>query len=436
MAPKNCTACQTSLRPGETLLCAPCLSSAIGTPAPPSTAPRPLTPKQVAAQQYTRQIQGRAGSQLPLASQLANHHSLSTGDLRHRQLQQQSINKAQRELNRQVIGKKRTASGYGAAPKPPIFQHSGPSALSSTSLSIGYKVLYNQTYLSVYSDVQQQSRAMVAIDIEDPHLVDTIIKKSLLQWPKQATKAPESHYPRPIERFDGDDCSARHSFFKLAKMGAGRAKVKPLSIFGDPDPEEQRISIAQFLRTCKGDPPLELIYDADEFYLQYPDLTRPVIPEDSFPLSLSPPKSKISKRKKTNFTSKESAQDLDSSLPHPDTVLPKYRKRPRSEIKSSLHLTSSSNEDEEEVVHRPKRKRKTIVPTATASQPISLLSPPPSQQPTRSSSVLSTIKKTIVKDAGFKSQPSALPPLFEESVVLPGSSESQLISVSFSKPPC
>ncbi len=296
----KCPTCPNTLCQGERVICGPCFQ--IAAPSHTSeardttTQQRPPSSKVLAAVKHVRQIN--------------TPQCLPTGD----HWYQQITSKALRDNNRIIIGKKRTQNGYGAAAKPPPFHKPGISSashLGGTSVSLGFHILFGSTFRPLASNPQQQFRALLAVDLTHYNLADCIIKKALLQWPPVSPNPPESHYPRPPSEYNWDE-DLRNRFFKLGKVQPGTSKNKIISVFGDPNLEEQneliRTSLFNYCGRA-GDCPLEVVFDADCFYEHHPEMTRPIIPDSSIP-SGTPRK----RKRKEILTPSEIGLDDDDSL--------------------------------------------------------------------------------------------------------------------------
>ncbi len=295
---------------------------------------------QVAAASHTSRARDTTTQQRPPSSKVlaAVHHVrqvnapqfLPTGEHRYQQI----TSKALRDNNQEIIGKKRTQNGYGAAAKPPPFHKPGISSashLGGTSVSLGFHVLFGSTFRPLASNPQQQCRALLAVDLTHYNLADFIIKKALLQWPPVSPNPPESHYPRPPSEYEWDE-DLRSRFFKLGKIPPGTSKNKIISVFGDPNIEEQNQLISTSIfnyRGRAGDCPLEVVFDADCFYQHHPEITRPIIPNSSIPLG-TPRK----RKRKEILTPSEIALDEDDSLPELHEILASQKTKRQKSTKN------------------------------------------------------------------------------------------------------
>ena len=237
------------------MLCGPCFQLAAASHASTNTTPRQRAPpsKFISAVQHVHKFN--------------TPQCLPTGEHRYQQIQ----NKAFRDNNREMIGKKRTHNSYGAAEKPPPFQKLGISStshLGGTSISLGFHLFFGSTFGPLASNPHQQFGALVAVDLTHYNLADFIIKKALLKWPLASPNPPESNYPRPPSDYTWDE-DLRTQFFKLGKLPSGTSKNKIISVFGDPIIEEQNALISTSISNYRGragECPLEVVFDSDAFY--------------------------------------------------------------------------------------------------------------------------------------------------------------------------
>lgn len=413
--PIKCANCTNTLRQGEIVLCAPCFQVAAASRSSQETPTRqrPPTSKVVAAVQHVHNITNP--QHLPSSSR-----HLPTGDNRYQQLH----NKAIRDSNRQLIGKKRTQNGYGAAPKPPPFQKLGISTnshIGGASISLGFHILFDSTFRPLASNPHQQFRALIAVDLTHNHLADFIIKKALLQWPPASTHPPENEYPRPPSNYSWDE-DLRSRFFKLGKIPAGASKNKIISVFGDPNLEEQNNLISTSISNYRGragDCPLEVVFDADCFYDHHPEITRPNIRETSI-LSATPRK----KRRKQTLTDSEIALDDDDSLPEGVDVIGPPR-NPKRQKTTNLPTRHANPKPSEPIPSTSQPRFPSIPRTLNSTQQQRQL------QKTHLSQHLQPASSTTIYldvDADeAKSQTNNMPRI-EETYVLPGRASSKCSS--------
>ena len=169
--PIKCANCPNTLRQGETVLCGPCfqVAAASRSSTDTPTRQRPPSSKVVAAVQHVNKITNTQA--FPVPSRV-----LPTGEHRYQQIQ----NKALRDNNRQIIGKKRTQNGYGAAPKPPPFQKlsvSSTSHIGGASIALGFHILFDSTFHPLAANPNQQFQALVAVDFTPTNLPTSLSKR-------------------------------------------------------------------------------------------------------------------------------------------------------------------------------------------------------------------------------------------------------------------
>ena len=200
----KCVNCPNTLWQGQTLLCGPCIQLAAASHNSRDTTPFQRAPpsKVIAAVQSVHKVK--------------TSQCLPKGDHQYWQIQ----NKACRDNNQEMIGKKCNQNGYGAAAKPPPFQKLGilsTSHLGGTSISLGFHILFGSTFCPLNSNPKQQFQALLAVNLTHYNLADFIIKRALLKWPPASPNPLESHYPWPPSDYSWDE-ELSTQFFKLGKI--------------------------------------------------------------------------------------------------------------------------------------------------------------------------------------------------------------------------
>lgn len=302
-----------------------------------------------------------------------NNKGLPTGDLQFNQHLQQQHNKAERDAIKKATQKKRTANGYGAGPKPPPMQKLNtsttfiPSAKAGASVSIGFHIVFNQTFFQV----AQEHRVLVGVDTLDPMLLERTAERAHRQWPTSAGPSESIDQsiaiklPQPSSVFNA-------RFFLFGKYPGGNAKKKTMNLFRDPDLDSRRELVSSYIsgyRGRSGDCPLEFIFNADLYFDEHPQYTRPMIPQPSS----SQPASK--KRKKMiDLTSSEEPFENDNNqeesiLEHPPIKRLKTPIKARNKL-SNLNDISNISSTSLDIISKPKRKtnQQIVVQPKTTTQ--------------------------------------------------------------------
>lgn len=283
MAPPNsmpaCRVCEQPLRAGEQSLCQPCFDRRIASLDSPATFNRVKTgPHELKA----------AASRAAANAYLAQTGPQSTGF----RMNELYNNKSSR-LNARKEASGRRMVGTAASPKPPPFSSGLKGATSSKrrACSMGWVVQFEREHhsLTVLRGVVHVNRTSSGV------LEDT--KKSIFDlWPRDEPDPNHwtAYAPSPPHIYVD-------RWFALARSGTSK---KAPTLLHNAEVLESHLS-------GKGEPNLELIFLADQYYKDNPTIPRPGA---SFRATLQSTSRPTKSKRKSNHEPSTAELDLDQSF--------------------------------------------------------------------------------------------------------------------------